>query len=139
MRLTRVIVIVAMFGGISIAIVLLLAISQRNSHTELRSDKSVAGGDKTLTLLPEILPKISREKKIAATDSLGPSVADIPSISKRTIRLDDTHIPTILLSLNRSVRADVRGNLGPPSVITQESVSNWLTDRWQGIHSCKCN
>jgi hypothetical protein len=39
----------------------------------------------------------------------------------------------ILLSSNRSVTADVQGNLGPPSVITSESVSNWLTDRWQGI------
>lgn len=38
----------------------------------------------------------------------------------------------ILLSSNRSVTADVQGNLGPPSVITSESVSNWLTDRWQG-------
>ena len=40
--------------------------------------------------------------------------------------------PMILLSSNRSVKSDVRGNLGPPSVITSESISNWLTDRWQG-------
>ena len=40
--------------------------------------------------------------------------------------------PTILLSSNRSVKSDVQGNLGPPSVITSESISNWLTDRWQG-------
>ena len=39
----------------------------------------------------------------------------------------------ILLSSNRSVTTDVQGNLGPPSGITSESVSNWLTDRWQGI------
>jgi hypothetical protein len=39
----------------------------------------------------------------------------------------------ILLSSNRSVKADVQGNLGSPSVITSESVSNWLTDRWQGM------
>lgn len=40
--------------------------------------------------------------------------------------------PMILLSSNRSVKSDVQGNLGSPSVITSESVSNWLTDRWQG-------
>jgi hypothetical protein len=39
---------------------------------------------------------------------------------------------TILLSLNKSAISDVRGNLGPPSVITQETVQNWLADRWQG-------
>lgn len=38
----------------------------------------------------------------------------------------------ILLSSNRSVTSDVQGNLGAPSVITSESMSNWLTDRWQG-------
>jgi hypothetical protein len=38
----------------------------------------------------------------------------------------------VLLSRYRSVTADVQGNLGPPSIITSESVSNWLTDRWQG-------
>ena len=38
----------------------------------------------------------------------------------------------ILLSSNRSVTSDVQGNLGSPSVITSELVSNWLTDRWQG-------
>ena len=38
----------------------------------------------------------------------------------------------ILLSQNRSVRSDVRGNLGHPSVITNERVSDWLKDRWQG-------
>lgn len=40
--------------------------------------------------------------------------------------------PMILLSSNRSVKSDVQGNLGPSSVITSESISNWLTDRWQG-------
>lgn len=40
--------------------------------------------------------------------------------------------PMILLSSNRSVKSDVQGNLGSPSVITSESISNWLTDRWQG-------
>lgn len=34
-----------------------------------------------------------------------------------------------------SVSADVRGNLGPPSVVINESVSDWLRDRWQAASS----
>lgn len=41
--------------------------------------------------------------------------------------------PMTLLSTNCSVVSDVRGNLGAPSVITQEGMNNWLADRWQGI------
>jgi len=37
----------------------------------------------------------------------------------------------ILLSANRPVKADVRGNLGEPSVVTNEQVADWLKDRWQ--------
>lgn len=42
-----------------------------------------------------------------------------------------------LLSENKPVTADVRGNLGPPSVITSESTADWLKDRWQGMYRCK--
>ena len=41
--------------------------------------------------------------------------------------------PLILLSLNKSVSSDVLGNLGNPSVITQEQIGDWLKDRWQGM------
>ena len=40
-----------------------------------------------------------------------------------------------LLSLSKPVVADVRGNLGPPTVVTNENVSDWLKDRWQGNYS----
>ena len=40
-----------------------------------------------------------------------------------------------LISLNKPVMADVRGNLGPPGVVTQPGISDWLKDRWQ----CECN
>lgn len=133
MRLTRFTKIAAMFAGISIVTVLLLHISSRINYTAQRSDESVTGGNEILTALPAMLPKILSEKNIAATKSEGPPFLDTSSIPKRSILLDDTRNRPILLSLNRSVRADVRGNLGPPSVITHESVSNWLTDRWQGI------
>lgn len=37
----------------------------------------------------------------------------------------------IVLSLGRPATADVRGNLGPPDVVTNEDVADWLKDRWQ--------
>jgi len=36
-----------------------------------------------------------------------------------------------LLSLGRPATADVRGNLGPASVVTSPDVGDWLKDRWQ--------
>ena len=38
---------------------------------------------------------------------------------------------SVLLSAGRPVTSDVRGNLGVPSVVTDERVADWLTDRWQ--------
>ena len=35
------------------------------------------------------------------------------------------------LSCGLSANSDVQGNLGPPSVVTSQRVSNWLKDRWQ--------
>jgi hypothetical protein len=42
-----------------------------------------------------------------------------------------------LLSKSRPVTADVHGNLGAPSVVTNESIGNWLTDRWQAALNMK--
>lgn len=36
-----------------------------------------------------------------------------------------------LLSEHRPCISDVLGNLGPPSVVTDQSVGDWLKDRWQ--------
>lgn len=36
-----------------------------------------------------------------------------------------------LLSREKQAISDVRGNLGPASVVTHESVEDWLKDRWQ--------
>jgi len=36
-----------------------------------------------------------------------------------------------LLSAHRPVISDVRGNLGPPSVVTNAEDEDWLKDRWQ--------
>lgn len=40
--------------------------------------------------------------------------------------------PIVLLSVGKPASADVRGNLGPPQVVTDERVDDWLSDRWQG-------
>jgi hypothetical protein len=37
----------------------------------------------------------------------------------------------VLLSSNRPVKSDVRGNLGPAQVITSETMNDWFADRWQ--------
>jgi hypothetical protein len=37
-----------------------------------------------------------------------------------------------LVSLHKPAISDVRGNLGPASVITNETMTDWLKDRWQG-------
>jgi hypothetical protein len=42
-------------------------------------------------------------------------------------------LTTTLLSLGKPVTSDVRGNLGPPSVVTSESMEDWLGDRWQAV------
>ena len=38
-----------------------------------------------------------------------------------------------LISENKPVTSDVRGNLGEASCITSEVIIDWLTDRWQGL------
>lgn len=38
-----------------------------------------------------------------------------------------------LVSLGKPVTSSVRGNLGPASVVTNESIEDWLKDRWQGL------
>jgi len=37
----------------------------------------------------------------------------------------------VVLSTGRPASSDVRGNLGPASVITSEKTDDWLADRWQ--------
>lgn len=50
-----------------------------------------------------------------------------------------THKSTSLVSLHKPARADVRGNLGPASVVTTEKIEEWLTDRWQGTVNRNCD
>jgi hypothetical protein len=44
-----------------------------------------------------------------------------------------------LVSENKPATSDVRGNLGPASCITNETMADWLADRWQGTSSHDCS
>jgi hypothetical protein len=38
-----------------------------------------------------------------------------------------------LISLNKPVISNTRGNLGDANVVTNENINDWLKDRWQGF------
>lgn len=80
------------------------------------------------------LPEQKQPPKLALQ-----SLATLPPTFASTV-LPSTEIPKRLvlklLSLNKPVRASVHGNLGDPSVITNEKVEDWLADRWQGNNIC---
>jgi len=59
------------------------------------------------------------------------------SEKKTTVKKNSLVMVEKLLSAHRPVESDVRGNLGPPSVVTEESVSDWLTDRWQSARNMR--
>lgn len=62
-------------------------------------------------------------------NSSGTSQVNQRSSSFRAIDSPVQHYENV--ALNRPVTSDVRGNLGPASVITNDVVSDWLKDRWQ--------
>lgn len=70
---------------------------------------------------------------------VAPSVENEPEQSvqsknfKPPLKEEDMFITSsvILLSKDRPVISDVRGNLGPASVVTNEDMNDWLKDRWQ--------
>lgn len=62
------------------------------------------------------------------------SKAKVTPVAAVAARPDLRNLPTKtlqLLSLNKPTQSDVRGNLGPVSVIVNENVQDWLKDRWQ--------
>jgi len=44
-------------------------------------------------------------------------------------------LEAMLLSSGKPAIADVRGNLGPASVVTDEAIGDWLKDRWQAARN----
>jgi hypothetical protein len=84
-----------------------------------------------------ILRELAHEEQIGATSKVSTSPAELTVRSggdendgaARTL----PRVPkrATLVSANRPVTASAAGNLGPPSVVTSEAMSDWLTDRWQ--------
>lgn len=83
-----------------------------------------------------------------STSTTSNDITPVVMSAPNSLRSRDDHIatpekvvtevvkPTLqLVSLNKPVQADVRGNLGPISVVTNENVEDWLADRWQGTYS----
>lgn len=78
------------------------------------------------------------EAPLASSPSLSSLSTKVSAMSKSE-HMENEKLPerqsrpqVTLISLNKKVISDVRGNLGPPSVITNERVEDWLQDRWQG-------
>jgi len=83
--------------------------------------KNTPGVPATLAVRPAALPPSS---------SLGAPVSAQDRTVKSFKKLE-------LLSKGRPATGDVHGNLGAPAVITNESIGNWLTDRWQAALNMK--
>ncbi len=96
-------------------------------------------------------PQSQLVTEIQSPEQLQPSklLFKTPQLKPILTTLSPTFVPTVspstkipkrsvlkLLSLNKPVRASVHGNLGDPSVITNEKVEDWLVDRWQGNDIC---
>ena len=84
---------------------------------------TTAGIPVTLAVRPIPLPSSSHQQMSSTISATNTNV-------KSYKKLD-------LLSKGRPVTASVHGQLGPPSVITNESIANWLTDRWQAALNMK--
>ena len=71
---------------------------------------------------------------LAATPAVPPSTSSLVTASSHSGQ--KVYVET-LLSAHRPVTSDVRGNLGEPSVVTDESVADWLKDRWQSARNMR--
>ena len=58
-------------------------------------------------------------------------LTDTAAVAKARPETTKKVLVETLLSAHRPVVSDVRGNLGPPSVVTNSEDGDWLKDRWQ--------
>lgn len=65
--------------------------------------------------------------RISESDRKPSAIEPVP-----TVDAVQRQVASQLISLHKPASSDVRGNLGPVSCITNETVSDWLADRWQG-------
>lgn len=96
--------------------------------TALRSESSV---------IPKVLAS-SDSRATVSPASEAPQEAPKEALEEASVEASEQSALEIikplatLVSLNKPVISDVRGNLGPPAVVTNEDVTDWLKDRWQG-------
>ena len=67
----------------------------------------------------------------AAADTTAPTATPTPHPLAEKQGKVEVKVEPYLLSQGRSVKADVKGNLGPPEVVTNVDMKDWLKDRWQ--------
>ena len=67
-----------------------------------------------------------------------PKQVDIPALGSGSPTIKGSQMIEHLLSAEAThVSSDVRGNLGPASVVINENMSDWLKDRWQAASNMK--
>ena len=82
------------------------------------------------TATPTVSPPVFPEKAFADSEQnhieerIKSGISDHQDSSMKTGAV-------VILSRNCGVKSSVRGNLGPPNVITQSNSDDWLADRWQ--------
>jgi hypothetical protein len=65
-------------------------------------------------------------------DNEGSKEIDSTTRSQSNLRSSAAPAASRLVSENKPATSDVRGNLGPASCVTNETMTDWLADRWQG-------
>jgi hypothetical protein len=91
----------------------------------------------TLRSEPSFVPPVqassdSRATVSPASDAPQEVPQEAPQEASEQSTLEIVKPLATLVSLNKPVISDARGNLGPPTVVTNEDVADWLKDRWQG-------
>jgi hypothetical protein len=90
----------------------------------------------TRTAVPYATQSISTSSTLKGKKELADeNVKVLESAGHSTVlpgSVKDTDLTPKLVSENKPATSDVRGNLGPASCVTNETMLDWLTDRWQG-------
>jgi histidyl-tRNA synthetase len=90
----------------------------------------------TQTAVPYATQSISTSSTLKGKKELADENVEVSELARHSTvppgSVVDTDLTPKLVSENKPATSDVRGNLGPASCITNETMVNWLTDRWQG-------
>jgi hypothetical protein len=90
----------------------------------------------TQTAVPYATHSVSTSSTIKGKKELADENVEVSELAGHSTVLpgsvEGTDLTPKLVSENKPATSDVRGNLGPASCVTNETVVDWLTDRWQG-------